>query len=167
MKFCLSPATLLKKRLWYRCFPVNFVKFLRTLFIYWTHLNDCFWILDTKVKVFHESISCFLKCPWNCISWNALKENFTVYPSLKNFCKKCYEFHYFVILVTYTHKLLFFSSIISTIPILHLAEAAIRGVLCKKVVFLEISQNLPENTCATLLKRDSGTGFFLWILWNF
>ena len=25
----LSPATLLKKRLWYRCFPVNFVK-LRT-----------------------------------------------------------------------------------------------------------------------------------------
>ena len=24
------PATLLKKRLWHRCFPVNFVKFLRT-----------------------------------------------------------------------------------------------------------------------------------------
>ena len=28
----LSPATLLKKRLWHRCFPVNFAKFLRTLF---------------------------------------------------------------------------------------------------------------------------------------
>ena len=28
----LRPATLLKKRLWYRCFLVNFVKFLRTLF---------------------------------------------------------------------------------------------------------------------------------------
>ena len=26
----LSPATLLKKRRWRRCFPVNFVKFLRT-----------------------------------------------------------------------------------------------------------------------------------------
>ena len=26
------PATLLKKRLWHRCFPVNFVKFLRTPF---------------------------------------------------------------------------------------------------------------------------------------
>ena len=25
----LTPATLLKKRFWYRCFPVNFVKFLR------------------------------------------------------------------------------------------------------------------------------------------
>ena len=28
----LRPATLWKKRLWYRCFPVNFVKFLRTPF---------------------------------------------------------------------------------------------------------------------------------------
>ena len=28
----LRPATLLKKRLWHRCFPVNFVKFLKTLF---------------------------------------------------------------------------------------------------------------------------------------
>ena len=26
----LSPATLLKQRRWHRCFPVNFVKFLRT-----------------------------------------------------------------------------------------------------------------------------------------
>ena len=26
------PATLLKERLWNRCFPVNFVKFLRTTF---------------------------------------------------------------------------------------------------------------------------------------
>ena len=29
----LRPATLLKKRLWYRCFPMNFVKFLRTTFL--------------------------------------------------------------------------------------------------------------------------------------
>ena len=28
----LGPATLLKKRLWHRCFPVNFAKFLRTPF---------------------------------------------------------------------------------------------------------------------------------------
>ena len=27
------PATLLKKRIWQRCFPVNFVKFLRTPFL--------------------------------------------------------------------------------------------------------------------------------------
>ena len=32
--FCtdLRPAVSLKKRLWHRCFPVNFVKFLRTPF---------------------------------------------------------------------------------------------------------------------------------------
>ena len=29
----LKSATLLKKRLWHRCFPVNFVKFLRTFFL--------------------------------------------------------------------------------------------------------------------------------------
>ena len=29
----LRPATLLKNRLWHRCFPVNFVTFLRTLFL--------------------------------------------------------------------------------------------------------------------------------------
>ena len=28
----LGPVTLLKKRLWHRCFPVNFAKFLRTPF---------------------------------------------------------------------------------------------------------------------------------------
>ena len=29
----LRPVTLLKRRLWHRCFPVNFVKFLRTPFL--------------------------------------------------------------------------------------------------------------------------------------
>ena len=29
----LRPATLLKNRLWHRCFPVNFAKFLRTPFL--------------------------------------------------------------------------------------------------------------------------------------
>ena len=35
----LRPATLLKKRLWHRCFFVNFVKFYRT------PLDDCFCLL--------------------------------------------------------------------------------------------------------------------------
>ena len=30
---CLRPATLLKKRLWHKCSPVNFVKFLRRSFL--------------------------------------------------------------------------------------------------------------------------------------
>ena len=44
----LRPATLLKKRLQHRCFPVNFVKYLRTPFLYrtrpvaasWNQKND-------------------------------------------------------------------------------------------------------------------------------
>ena len=31
-RYCLRPATLLKKRLWHKWFPENFAKFLRTLF---------------------------------------------------------------------------------------------------------------------------------------
>ena len=38
----LRTATSLKKRLWHRCFPVNFVKFLRTPF-YKGPLDDCIW----------------------------------------------------------------------------------------------------------------------------
>ena len=34
----LRPANLLKKRLWHRCFPVNFAKFIRTHFFYRTPL---------------------------------------------------------------------------------------------------------------------------------
>ena len=38
----LRPATLLKKRLWHRCFPVNFAKFLTSFFtehLRWLLLN--------------------------------------------------------------------------------------------------------------------------------
>ena len=38
---CPERATLLKKRLWHKCFPMNFAKFLRTPF-HRTPLNDCF-----------------------------------------------------------------------------------------------------------------------------
>ena len=37
----LSRATLLKKRPWRRCFPVNFVKFLRTPF----YIEHLWWLL--------------------------------------------------------------------------------------------------------------------------
>ena len=37
----LRPVTLLKKRLWHRCFPENFVKFLRTPFF----IENLQWLL--------------------------------------------------------------------------------------------------------------------------
>ena len=51
----LRPATLLKKRIWYRCFPVSFVKLLRTPF-YRTPLDDCFSVLNMpRYFTFHIS----------------------------------------------------------------------------------------------------------------
>ena len=41
----LRPSTLLKKRLWHRCFPVKFAKFLGTPFLQNTP-NGCFWQLQ-------------------------------------------------------------------------------------------------------------------------
>ena len=38
----LRPATFLKKRLWYKCFPVNFAEFLRTSIFYRTPLEAAF-----------------------------------------------------------------------------------------------------------------------------
>ena len=45
----LRPATLLKKRLWHKCFPVNFTKFLGTPFLT-EHLR---WLL--LKKTFHKN----------------------------------------------------------------------------------------------------------------
>ena len=44
----LRPATLLKRRLWQRCFPVNFAKFSRT------HSHDCFWKLFTEITCWNS-----------------------------------------------------------------------------------------------------------------
>ena len=49
---CRRPATWLKKRLWHRCFPVNFAKFLRTPFLI-EHLR---WLLLYSQKMFCESL---------------------------------------------------------------------------------------------------------------
>ena len=47
----LRPAILLKKRLWHRCFPMNFAKFLRTYRNLWwlhtVHIKDR-WIITTE-----------------------------------------------------------------------------------------------------------------------
>ena len=54
----------------FRCQKISFL----CKFNFCIHEKHTQWHGDTKVKVFRESISWFMKCPWNCISWNALKE---------------------------------------------------------------------------------------------
>ena len=51
-------ATLLKKRLWHRCFPLNFAKFLRTPFL----LNTC-WRLLLKTSLTYQLVLLHL---WVC-----------------------------------------------------------------------------------------------------
>ena len=58
----LRPATLLKKRFWHRCllkkrfwhrcFPVNFAKFLRTLFL----TEHLWWLLLAFCKIYQDSV---------------------------------------------------------------------------------------------------------------
>ena len=52
----MKPATLFKKRLWQRCFPVIFVKFQRTPF-YRTPLGDCFCLEITRIKKRQKELS--------------------------------------------------------------------------------------------------------------
>ena len=49
----LRPATLLKKRLWHRCLPVNFEKFLRKTF-----LQNTFWqlLLILHISIKHDIV---------------------------------------------------------------------------------------------------------------
>ena len=56
----LRPATLLKKRLWHRCFPVNFVKLLRALFLQNTS-GGCFLTIKTVSNVTKISATSFAK----------------------------------------------------------------------------------------------------------
>ena len=55
-KNCLRPATLLRKRLWNRCFPVDFAKSLRTTF-FTEHLQ---WLLLTFawIEISHSNAAC-------------------------------------------------------------------------------------------------------------
>ena len=55
----LRPAILLKKRLWHRCFPVNFANFLRTPFLtehlWWLPLHKFVFTIENANAVFRQS----------------------------------------------------------------------------------------------------------------
>ena len=59
LRSSLRPATLLKKRLWHRCFPVNFAKFLRTTFF----IEHLCWLLPYSAQKMTFSVENFYsKC---------------------------------------------------------------------------------------------------------
>ena len=55
-------ATLLKKRLWHRCFPANFVKFSRTPFSQSTSGRLLLWLIKYEILIVRSSHQrCFIK----------------------------------------------------------------------------------------------------------
>ena len=78
----LRPATLLKKRLWYRCFSVNFAKVLRTTFLQNTSgrlLLAFQWNSNiTRNFITYETVTCDVTCDvtWDDRdpSWKAIND---------------------------------------------------------------------------------------------
>ena len=81
------PATLLKKRLWHRCFPLNFAKFLRTSFftehLWWLPLNHkpfYDWDLYSMPFLFYQLnmyVNWFVyKLEWQKLLWLCLERCF-------------------------------------------------------------------------------------------
>ena len=85
----LRPATLLKKRLWHKCFHVNFAKFLRTLFL----TEHLWWLLLKRIAYIKKCV--FLRV----ILWNVCDQLF----SHLWFPQKTLQTHYCI----YKKKLLF------------------------------------------------------------
>ena len=95
----LRPATLLKKRLWHRCFPVKIWKFLRTLFLQYTsgrllllmvplinrealYGNDCYFWWKTKLYVW----SCIIISSWS--RWGITNNIEVLGKTFRNFCNR-------------------------------------------------------------------------------
>ena len=73
----LRPATLFKKRLWHRCFPVNFAKFLRTPFLQITSVR----LLLNRIKCSWQNVLCMClasKCR-NMFIWD-MGIKFLIFP---------------------------------------------------------------------------------------
>ena len=95
----LRPATLLKKRLWHRCFPVKFWTFLRTPFLQSTsgrllllmvplinrkalYRNDSYFWWKTKLYVW----SCIIISPWS--RWGITNNLEVLVKTFRNFCNR-------------------------------------------------------------------------------
>ena len=145
INFCLRPATSVKNRHWYSCFPVNFVKVLRTPFS-WNTFVSCFWPYDSE-----------------CV----------YYPYV--------TFKFWIVNFNWQHREIFSRLLcvrgiqrktgISTIFRSSHQRCSVRkGVLrnfakftgkrlCQSVFFNKVAGWILQ----LYLKRDSGTGVFLWI----
>ena len=83
----LRPAILLKKRLWPRCFPVNFLKFLRTTFFtehVWTTASVCF----IYFEVFKQFRSIFFGKLFEIFNMSGISDKYVLHFNFIIICKK-------------------------------------------------------------------------------
>ena len=94
----LRPATLLKKRLWDRCFPMNFVKILRTPFYrsIWTTVSG-------EINLNHQFASCHLYRLQFC-------HNRESYNQIKNLQSKQFHFENFFVFEIFDAQRLYIQS---------------------------------------------------------
>ena len=81
----LGPATLLKKRLWYRCFFVNFAKFLRTTFLI-EHLRWLLLFIDGAIPLRNFE---FRKKNVPLLTKDFFSQSFQSFSRKGELCKKC------------------------------------------------------------------------------
>ena len=93
IKLQAAPATLLKKRFWHRCFPVNFAKFLRIpflqntsarLLLYWTQL---FCLFSDQIMLLFSTLC--RSSYWRCFIKKGVLKNFTKFTG-KQLCQSLF-----------------------------------------------------------------------------
>ena len=77
---CARVSFLMKKKLWHRCFPVNFVKFLRTPFfiehLWWLLLQFMYFIYQLFYTLFFSYFTLFLLYYFSFVISNKMSESF-------------------------------------------------------------------------------------------
>ena len=93
---CLRPVTLLKKRLWHRCFPMNFSEISKSTFSHWTPPVAAFAYINPNksqgTQILPHLARIFLAWSFNTFRRViGIKIHFSVACLKKLFCKKSYQ----------------------------------------------------------------------------
>ena len=139
-------SNFVNKRLQHRCFPVNITKFLRTSFLT-EHLGWLILKLIMNEIVSHSIFqnTGFLWRLFSFIRTASIRTAFTI-EVIRHLKSYWFPARFFVVWLVHRKQIRTPYNILVQY-LFYSIEAAIRVVLCKKV-FLKISQNSQENTCA-------------------
>ena len=176
----LRPVTLLKKRLWHRCFPVNFAKFLRTPFLQ----NTSGRLLLSFIQIVYSIRTLDLTETWSTHK----KQNHDnirilivqvhhvdniLYESAIKMVSHLWWIYFLKIINGFTILIKKFYHRYLTGSLIHHWSGLISflknfaiftgKLLCWGLFLIKLQASWP----VTILKKDSSSGVFLWIFRNF